>query len=53
VADDATDGCATNGAKRTAAGQHGTSDGTDAGADGGILVLVGHPGTPAETEQHR
>lgn len=40
VADDATNGSATDRSNRTASGQDSTTYGTHAGADGRVLVLI-------------
>jgi hypothetical protein len=43
VADDAADGCTTNGTDCAAARQDGTADSSNTGPDSGVLVLRRHP----------
>jgi hypothetical protein len=50
VTDNAANDSATKGSGGTAAGQHGTTNGADTGADGSILSLRRHARTAAQTE---
>jgi len=52
VTDHAADSRAADGSDGAAARKNGASYGTDAGADGGILVLRRHSGTTTEAEQN-
>jgi len=52
VADNAADGCTADGSDRAATRKNGASDGTDSGADGGVLILPRHAGTTTQAEQH-
>jgi hypothetical protein len=52
VADDTTDGGTANGSDRTAAGKHGTTNGTDSSTNGGVFILGRHVGAPSQAEQH-
>jgi hypothetical protein len=52
MADDAADGGTAEGSERAAVREHGTADGTDTSADGGVLILPRHPGTTTQAEQH-
>jgi hypothetical protein len=52
VADDAADGGTAEGSERAAVRKHGTADGTDSSADGGVLTLRRHAGTTTQAEQH-
>ena len=51
VADDAADDGAAHGSDRAAAGEDRSSDRSGAGTDGGVLVLLRHPGATRESEQ--
>jgi hypothetical protein len=53
VADNAADGCTADGSDRAATRKKGASNGTDSGADGGVLILPRHAGTTTQAEQHR
>jgi hypothetical protein len=52
VTDHAADSRAADGSDGATARKNGASYGTDAGADGGILVLLRHAGTSTEAEQN-
>jgi hypothetical protein len=52
VADDAADGCTTDGSYRAAPRENGTSDSANPGADGGTFVLCRHAGATAQAKQH-
>lgn len=53
VADDTADNGTANSSRRAAAGQNGTTDGTDTGADSRVLALPRHARTSPQTEhQH-
>lgn len=52
MADDTADGGATQGAERTATGQHCTADSAHASTDGGVLPLARHAGTTTQAQQH-
>jgi hypothetical protein len=49
VTNDSADNCTADGSYGTATSQYRTTDGTNAGTDGGVLVLRGHAGTSAKT----
>jgi hypothetical protein len=53
MTNDATHGGSTDGSGRAAARQNRSTDGADAGADSGVLVLCRHTATSTQTEQHR
>jgi hypothetical protein len=52
VADDTADGRTADGANCAAVRKEGAPDGTGSGANSGILVLPGHPGTSPQADQH-
>jgi hypothetical protein len=51
VADDAADDSTTDGSDRAAAGQDCTSDSTDTGANGRVLIPCRQAGTAGQAEQ--
>jgi hypothetical protein len=52
VANDAADNCTANGSDGAAARKNRTTDGTDSGTDGGVLVLRRHAGASTQNKQH-
>jgi len=52
VADQATDRCTAHRSDRAAARKHGTTHGTDSGANRSVFVTRGHRVTATQAEQH-
>lgn len=52
MTDDTADGGAAQRAERATTGQYCTADSTHASADGGVLPLARHAGTPTQAQQH-